>query len=485
MTKSQRRPILSFAVLAVSFLVVLFIGGGCTTTKFPSLDNSLFETVRFQDAQDPAALGTKQEKSSQSVTIPSPGSAPAGEVIKEVRITGNRVLEKHHVLRQIRTRPGRYFDPDMLQQDVDQLWQMKEIRRVNGPYIDRQEDGIIVTFDISERPYIDRVRFVGNRSITDRQLRTETGLSNGQPLDLHAVRMAKHRIEDFYKEKGFPKTQVAIVEGDNMDDRNVVFLVYEDELQRVLNVSFEGNTIASDGRLKSLIKVKPAILWLVGGKANRREIEQDVLRLTSYYRSLGFFNAKIGRQLEESESGRWLSIRYVINEGPRYRIRNISFIGNEKYSAEQLESIVKLKSKNNEMPDFNAAKMNRDVTSIRDLYGSQGYVFAGVQAEPRFLESPGLLDLVYKIEEGKQYRVGRINVVIDGEYGVTQRFTVINRLGLRPGDLIDTRKLRSSEYRLGRSQLFADGSASSPGNPPRVVVRPPELDELEKQNFRR
>ncbi len=95
------------------------------------------------------------------------------------------------------------------------------------------------------------------------------------------------------------------------------------------------------------------------------------------------------------------------------------------------------------------------------------------------LVAPGVLDLVYKIQEGKQYRVGNINVLIDGDYGVTQWQVVMNRIGLRPGDLLDTRKLRNSESRLLRAQLFADGSPSAPGNPPRIVVRPPDLDDFE------
>ena len=131
------------------------------------------------------------------------------------------------------------------------------------------------------------------------------------------------------------------------------------------------------------------------------------------------------------------------------------------------------------MPEFNAAKMNEDVRKLEDLYGSQGYVFAKVQAEPRFLEEPGMLDLVYNISEGKQYRVGEINVVIQGDYGVTRRQVIHNRLGLRPGDLIDSRLIRDAEARLNRSQLFADGSPSSPGEPPRVVIKPSESDDLE------
>ncbi|MGI9519281.1 MAG: BamA/OMP85 family outer membrane protein [Pirellulaceae bacterium] len=484
--------------LAVPGVCLLLAGlCGCMATSTPGRSSqSLFETVRFQDQADPENMRPDPVALTPSATPDSSAdpnlSAATGQpvvnqaqIVKQVLITGNDKLPEHQILRHVRTRPGRYFDPDLLQQDVNQLWKMREVRRVNGPYIDRQADGIVVTIDVSERLYMDRVRYIGNRAVTDRQLATETGLSDGQPLDLHAVKMAKTRIEDLYEEKGYPKTEVSIIEGDEFSDSEVVFLIHEDHQQRVGWVTFEGNEIASDGRLRSFIKMKPGILWYFGGTVKRRELEQDLLRLESYYRSLGFFNARVGRELVESNDGRWLSVRYIINEGPRYRVRNVSFIGNEQYSSTDLDSVVKLKPATGESPEFNAARMNEDVTRLQDLYGSQGYVFAKVQAEPRFLEEPGLLDLVYNISEGEQYRVGKINVVIDGEYGVTRRQVVLNRMGLRPGDLLDTRRLREAEARLVRSQLFADGSPNSPGNPPRVVVKPPELDAIESQNLRR
>ena len=138
-----------------------------------------------------------------------------------------------------------------------------------------------------------------------------------------------------------------------------------------------------------------------------------------------------------------------------------------------------MKPDQGKMPEFNSAKMNVDVNSLRDMYGSQGHVFAQVQAEPRFLEEPGMLDVVYKINEGKQYRVGKINVHISGDYGITKREVVLNRLGLKPGDLIDSRKLRNSERRLMSAQIFTGGQGSA-GPAPRIVVRPPELRELER-----
>lgn len=400
------------------------------------------------------------------------------QIVAHLEIKGNRRVPSHHLTRKMGTRPGRFFDPDLLQKDVDQLWRMPEISRVNGPYLQDTAEGVRITIEVVERNLINEIKFVGNRGLTDRQLRKESGLESGAPLDVYQIRSAKSRIEELYRSKGFPRTQVEILEGGEAGDTEVIFLIHEDEKQRIWKADFEGNTIASDARLRSLIESKPGILKLFGGLVKRNDIERDLLTLTNYYRSLGFFNARIGREIKESNDGRWVTIRFIIHEGPRYKVRNVMFWGNQVFDSEQLEPLAKLKPIDGKMPEFNSAKMNADVVALRDLYGSQGFVFADVEAEPRFLEEPGMLDIVYKIDEGKQYRVGDINVYFEGNYGVTRREVVLNRLSLRPDDLVDIREIRHTERRLGAAQIFADPTVGAPG--PKIVVRPPELKDLER-----
>jgi outer membrane protein insertion porin family len=285
--------------------------------------------------------------------------------------------------------------------------------------------------------------------------------------------MAKTRIEELYRERGYPRTQVQIREGNEASDSQVVFLVHEDQQQRIWKVDFEGNTVASAARLRSMVKAKPGILKVIGGIAEKKKIDQDIVRLESYYKSLGYFNVQIGREINESNDGRWLTIRFIINEGPRYKIREVRFVGNERYASTDLVKLLQLKPGAEGQPEFNSARMTEDVTALRDLYGANGFVYADVQAEPRFLEEPGYLDMVYRISEGEQYRVGQINVNYNGGNGVTRREVILNRLSLRPGDLIDARKLRNDEIRLGSARIFATGQEAG-GSPPRIVVRPPE-----------
>lgn len=112
-----------------------------------------------------------------------------------------------------------------------------------------------------------------------------------------------------------------------------MFLIDEGRSRKSLWTSFVGNSIASDARLLTQIKSKPGILWLLGGDIDRQKIDDDVDLITAYYRSLGFFQAKVGRELEVVHgAGReWTLLTFVISEGPRYSVRNVSFIGNSKF----------------------------------------------------------------------------------------------------------------------------------------------------------
>jgi outer membrane protein insertion porin family len=264
-----------------------------------------------------------------------------------------------------------------------------------------------------------------------------------------------------------------LLEGDKPEDHRAIFLINEGTKQKVWKATFVGNTIASDDRLRTQIKSKPPFLYLFKGELDRKEVDEDVQRLTAYYRGLGFFRARIGRELEYNEKEDWVTIHFTIDEGPRYKIRNVSVLGNTKYTSEKLMADLKLK--NGEY--FNQSKMTADLTSMQDQYGGIGYVFADVKADPRFLEEPGQLDLVYNIKEGDRYRVGKIKVDIKGEYPHTQITTILNRLSFHPGDIVDIRQIRDSERRIKYSQLFESNPAS--GNAPKIVFSPPgqEADE--------
>ena len=404
------------------------------------------------------------------VAAAGPTAADEANRIVEVRIEGNHATEVSK-LPQLVTRAGQIFDPQAVEQDVRTLHRTRKFVDVHPKYV-RVKEGVVVIFQVVERPMLRYVKYVGNKHVTTRTLRKKSEIDVGDSMDPYVVEEARRRIESYYHEKGYDAARVTTVEGGKTGDKGAVFLIDEGRSRKVAWTGFVGNTIASDARLLTQIKSKPGILWVFGGDVDRSVVDEDVEKLTAYYRSLGFFQAKVGREVQVVHEGRkdWAYLTFVINEGPRYKVRNVSFMGNSKFKTEFLERDLKLKSGEH----FNQAKMDGDLNMIRDIYGGRGFVFADIRADPRFLEQPGELDLVYSVAEGQRYRVGKINVRIRGENPHTRHSTVLNRLSLRPGDILDIRKLRDDERRLKSSSLFL--ADASKGEGPKIVFSKPEDD---------
>lgn len=415
------------------------------------------------------------------VSVPSASSrsmlfpGDRGKPIVDVRIIGNESVSSDRIMSYLRTRAERQFDPEIVQADKGRL-QKTGLFADTNVLVQNVPGGIVVTFQVFERPTLRYIKFHGNRGITDKVLTKETGLKVGDALHAFSIEEARRKAEDLYHRKGYPQARVAVLEGTRPSDRGVVFEVSEGPLQRIVSVEFVGNTIASDGRLKTQIQSKPDVipyLAIFRGKVDRNKIDEDVDRLTVYYRNLGFFRAEIARELVFDSTQQWLKLRFVIKEGPRYQIRNVSVVGNSRFSSEALQSQLKLHSGEY----FDAGKMNRDVTTLRDIYGGLGHVFADVRADPRFLDEGSQLDLIYNVTEGQQFRVGKINVHVAGEYPHTRESVVLDRLSIRPGDIVDVREVRASERRLKASQLFETDPAS--GKAPRIVIQPPNLEDAD------
>lgn len=399
-----------------------------------------------------------------------------GKTIVDVRIVGNESTSADTITSYLRTRAGRIFDPEVVQGDKRRL-QRSGLFADTNVLTQNVNNGVVVTFQVFERPTLRYIKFLGNRGVNDKVLTKESSLKVGDALHSFSVQEARRKVEDFYHRKGYPRARVAVREGTGKNDRGAVFEISEGPMQRILSVSFIGNTIATDGRLKTQIQSKPDFipyLALFRGKVDRNKIDEDVERLMAYYRNLGFFRARIAPDLQFESTRQWLNLKFVIDEGPRYLIRNVSIVGNSRFDSNQLQANLRLQSGQ----FFDGGKMNRDVTSLRDLYGGLGHVFADVSADPRFLDEGSMLDLVYDITEGQQFRVGKINVHVAGEYPHTRESVILDRLSLRPGDIVDVREVRASERRLKASQLFETDPAS--GKAPRIVIQPPKLEDAEE-----
>lgn len=414
-----------------------------------------------------ARLGA-QDRPQDSIGTYTP---TAGTAVVDVKIVGNRQVSEGKIFRQLQTRAGVNYNPDVVGEDVRRLVSNLHFVDVKTQF-EEAPGGVVVTYKVVERPVLESVNFVGNKKMKSDKLLKETGLEVGSALDLVQIGEGRRKLLELYKSKGFNQVEITVQEGSEPSHRRAVYAVYEGPQQIVRHVNFVGNKIVTAGRLRTLLQTKKPIVYFFGGKFNPEHLDADVDKLVSYYHALGFWDVRIGREVEMSEDGDAVTVTFVVDEGARFKVRNISIVGNKKFETSELMGLIKLQG--NQF--FDQPSLQKDISAVKNLYGSQGYVYCDVRADARFLEDPGLLDLVFQVEEGARYRVGRINVAIGGDNPHTKITAVLNRISLRPGDVVDSRELAKSERRIKASGLFRTDPQRNIA--PKLVYTPAEVEAL-------
>jgi outer membrane protein insertion porin family len=188
----------------------------------------------------------------------------------------------------------------------------------------------------------------------------------------------------------------------------VIFTVKERPLVREVRVT--GNDEISAKDLFEVITVKPPRVLSI------REVKESLEKIKDLYAGKQYHAATVDYKVEpltEDEVG----VEFVINEGERMMIKRITFIGNDHLSDRTIEKGLANKHKGwfwwlTERGKFKKDELDTDVERITATYYDHGYLEAVV--EPPIVEmKDSNIYITYKISEGKQYRVGSVDVTGD------------------------------------------------------------------------
>ncbi|WP_197444336.1 BamA/OMP85 family outer membrane protein [Maioricimonas rarisocia] len=389
-------------------------------------------------------------------------TALLNEPLEDVRVEGNTTIDTRAILHYAKSVAGRPVSQVQVKEDVRALLDTRWFFSVR-PEFRAGEKGAILVFRVVERPIIRSVQFIGNKKLKTKELQAHTGLVAGHAFDVSANRESAERIKRLYREKGYRFVEVDLQKGNDQNDRDVIFQITEGPKVQVSRIRFEGNEAISSRVLKTKLSTKTMIMWL-GGTYDPETIRSDVHTLTKYYHDLGYFDVVIDHNETFSEDRSKVTVTFQVEEKTRYRVRNIQVVGNEVISEESLMAEPELKTGD----EFNMRYLREDVQAMKGQYDELGRIFAQVEPVPLFLEEPGLLDLVYHIDEDRPRYIGAVNIHIRGDHPHTQETVIRNQVNryLKPGRLAKMSDIRFAQQRLRGSQLWERT------DPPSIDVSP-------------
>ncbi len=176
-------------------------------------------------------------------------------------------------------------------------------------------------------------------------------------------------------------------------------------------ITFNGNKKKKADELSKETGIKLYSIY------NPNEVKQSVNRLKEFYRQNGYYNVDIKDRIENLP-GNEVALVYDINEGNKFYIRKIRFVGNTKFRDKDLKAVMETSEKGilsliTRSGLLDEKKLEGDVQKITTFYQNHGYIRAKV-GEPKIsYEEGGGLIITIQVVEGEQYAVDKVK--LEGE----------------------------------------------------------------------
>jgi outer membrane protein insertion porin family len=176
-------------------------------------------------------------------------------------------------------------------------------------------------------------------------------------------------------------------------------------------VAFEGNRKVKDEDLKKILQSKD------NGPLSREVVQSDVVHMMDLYREHGYYDVHIAPKTIQPKAGDGSRVNLVfeIKENEKLAVRQIAFAGNTAFSTTKLKAVVQTGVTNvlsfvlnNDI--YDADRIENDRALLRKFYLGHGYPDVRVSAAANLDATQKGVVLTYKIDEGPQYRFGKIDV---------------------------------------------------------------------------
>lgn len=378
--------------------------------------------------------------------------AADGMIVERVDFVGVESLSEGYLRRVVKTRATQPFSRNQLEQDVRALLQTRKF--INAYAETTVEQGrVIVTFNVAEKPELETVELRGNFRFDDNDLYVLLP-SPGDPIDSFLIERGRDEIIRKYKEAGYYYIEVGIDQQLLEQEGRLIYQITEGVRVKVRKIRFEGMYAFRDDALRAKIETKTYIWVFRTGALDEEQLDLDAVTLEEHYRSEAYLDARVGYRLEFDEVDRRnVDVVFVVDEGPRYQIDEIAVSGNEAFSTEKLLGEMSL------APDMYLRDevLQRDIRTIRDLYGEIGFVEVRVDTTYDYLDAPERVRLRYTIDEGRRSKVGRITIRGNVD---TKDYVIRRALRFYPGEDYNTVKAREAEQRLRETALFSSATVT-------------------------
>ena len=220
--------------------------------------------------------------------------------------------------------------------------------------------------------------------------------------DFYNPTALREDLKAIFKMGFFENVRVEVEESEK--GKIVTFEVTEKPI--IKTVEYSGLDALSEEDLSEVVNIGMHTI-LNPGKVNN-----SVAAIKALYKSKGYYNTTVTSQISYPDEEH-AELRFVVEEGDKIYIKEITFIGNKSFDSDDLEDVIESSSKNwlSWLTDGGLMKQQmlaQDATRLGSFYNNQGFLEVRI-GEPKVEQNEEWLYVTFTIEEGPRYRVGTVS----------------------------------------------------------------------------
>lgn len=324
-------------------------------------------------------------------------------------------------------------------------------------------DKVYLHFYLAVRPRVSTINYIGLKKTEKEDMEAKLGLLKGSQITPNMIDRAKILAKNYFDDKGFKNADISIIQRDDVANKDHVILdviIDKKEKMKVRSIIIEGNEQLADNKIKGGLFRKGAFAkiheagklssFLKAKKFTPERYKTDKQNLIDKYNELGYRDATIIEDSVWNVDDKHVNVYVKVDEGKKYYIRNINWVGNTIYSTDYLNSVLGMKKGDVYNQKLMNKRLSEDDDAVGNNYWNNGYLFYNLQ--PTEVNIVGdSIDLEMRIMEGQQAHISRVR--INGNDRLYEN--VIRReLRTKPGDLFSKEALQRSAREMASMGHF-------------------------------
>ncbi len=375
-------------------------------------------------------------------------SNSVSEIVKKIEVNGNERISEKTIKLFAEVSLNDNINDDSLNEILKNLYNTNFFKDIKINFTEN-----ILIIDVKENPIIEKIKYEGVKSNKILNLIKDNALiKDRSSYSENVIIEEQNRLYNILKNLGYYNSELEILVENNENNLvNLIFDIKLGEKAKIKKITFIGNKIFKDRKLRRIIASSEYKFWkFISGRKflNENIVEFDKRLLENFYRNRGYYNVQVNSSFAKLLNENEFELIFNIDAKSKILFGDLVLTLPADFNEENFNNIKKLFIKIKGEP-YSINSIENILTEIDQVTNQEQYKFINATVTENLIDN--FINLEFKIKESEKYYVKKINIFGNN---ITSENVIRNQFEVDEGDPFNEILLNKSINNIKSLNLF-------------------------------